>query len=214
MRARPLLAGAAAVAGTVAVAHWLAYALATAPDPRARQVADAFPLARVAALCVLAVVVAGLVGGGVLWLAAAGVRERQRFALDATVPVAGPSAARLARRALLLLAASATAFATLESYVHWRAGLGFHAVHCLSGPVHANAWPILVGLAVVASAVWEAALHVAAFARRSAAAAALGGLLARHARTAVAGRAPRRGQGLVLVARARPRAPPPARIPA
>jgi hypothetical protein len=211
-RSRALATGTAVTVAIVAVARWLAYALASAPDPRAREVVDAFPLARIAALCAVAVVVAALVGGAVLWIAAVGVRERERFAA-VSAPLPRPSARRLGVRAAILLAASATAFASVESYVHYRAGLGFHAVHCLSGPVHANAWPILVGLAILASALWEAAAHVAAFARRSAVAAALGGLVARRARVVTGARPPRPAYDLVLAARTRSRAPPGAPVP-
>jgi hypothetical protein len=204
---RGLAAGALATAVIVLVARWVAYALAAAPDPRAREVADAFPLARVAALTAVAVVAAGLVGGLVLWLVAIGVRERERFAA-AAAPLPRPSAQRFGLRAAALLAASATTFASVESYVHYRAGLGFHAVHCLSGPVHANAWPLLVALAIVGSALWEAAAVIRAYLRRGVAAAALGGLVLRRSSPAPGAGRPRPAHDLLLGARARPRAPP------
>ena len=43
------------------------------------------------------------------------------------------------------------AFAMFESYLHWRAGIGFHGLSCLVGPVHRNAIPLLAALALAAA---------------------------------------------------------------
>ena len=43
---------------------------------------------------------------------------------------------------------------SLESYLHWRAGLGWHGLHCLAGPVHRDAVPIVAALSLVAVALF------------------------------------------------------------
>ena len=102
----------------------------------------------------------------VLWLASMGVRERHL--LTGT----SGSAPRLqlvhvSLDALALAAASCLVFAMLESYVHWRAGLGFHGLHCLVGPAHRDCIPILCALAVAAAALRGALAHVLAWMRRT-----------------------------------------------
>src|SRR2546423_2253975 len=59
------------------------------------------------------------------------------------------------------------AFALLESYIHWRAGLGWHGLHCLTGPVHRNALPILGALSLLGAALGAALDHVLAWLRRT-----------------------------------------------
>jgi hypothetical protein len=102
----------------------------------------------------------------VLWLATVAVRER--LLLEGRQLVATPELrpARLLARALALFAASSFAFAMLESYIHWRAGLGWHGMRCLVGPVHRDAIPVLAGLSVLAVAVHGAVEHLLAWARR------------------------------------------------
>src|ERR1044072_7556369 len=73
---------------------------------------------------------------------------------------------RLGLRAVGLYVASSLAFAFVESYVHWRAGIGFHGLSCLVGPVHRNAIPLLAALALAGGAPAEDAAHL--FARISA----------------------------------------------
>jgi hypothetical protein len=55
----------------------------------------------------------------------------------------------------------------LEAYLHWRAGLGWHGLHCIFGPVHRELWPIASALSVVAAALVSAAEHVLAWMRRT-----------------------------------------------
>jgi hypothetical protein len=69
-------------------------------------------------------------------------------------------------RAAVLFAATSATFAVLESYLHWRAGLGWHGLHCLTGPVHRDAIPLLLALSVVAAALACAVEHVLAWMRR------------------------------------------------
>lgn len=111
----------------------------------------------------------GAVGSVLLvWLASLGVRER--WALAEERLAGGPP--RIALRPLLLRAAALTlagwlVFAGVESMIHLQAGLGFHGLSCLVGPVHRNALPVIGGLAVVASAALAAAGHVIAWMRRT-----------------------------------------------
>jgi hypothetical protein len=58
------------------------------------------------------------------------------------------------------------AFALLESTIHWRAGLGWHGLHCLTGPVHRDAIPVLGAFSLVAAAFVGALEHVLAWMRR------------------------------------------------
>jgi len=77
---------------------------------------------------------------------------------------------QLFQRGLVLALASSTAFALLESYLHWRAGLGWHGVRCLVGPVHRDALPFLGSLSFVVAAVAAALAHLLAWMRRTIAA--------------------------------------------
>jgi hypothetical protein len=72
----------------------------------------------------------------------------------------------LATRGVLLFAAGSLAFAMLESTIHWREGLGWHGLHCLVGPVHRDAIPVLAALSLVATAIHGAVEHLLAWARR------------------------------------------------
>ena len=71
------------------------------------------------------------------------VAVRERLALEPRrVPSAGRRSVRLAARAVGLFARElASSSRLLESYLHWRAGLGWHGLHCLVGPVHRDALP-------------------------------------------------------------------------
>jgi hypothetical protein len=160
MRAR-LLVWPAVVALLVLVARWLAYALA--PSPLARVLAhDAGgPSLVVVALAAIGLAVLG--SALVVWLAALGVRERARLRPERVAPKL--RLRRLAIRAVALYVTSSLAFATFESYLHWRAGIGFHGLSCLVGPVHRNAIPLLAALALVAAALAEAVEHLVAWAR-------------------------------------------------
>jgi hypothetical protein len=118
------------------------------------------------------VIAAALLAGGalaalLLWLACLGVRER--WALDAPeTRGARPRLAlgRFAARAAGLWVGSSLAFAALESYEHVRAGLGFHGLACLIGPVHVDALPVTAGLALVVAAIVAAVEHALRWARR------------------------------------------------
>jgi hypothetical protein len=155
MRGR-LLLWPALVGLLVLTAHWLAYALA--PSPLANHFEDLAGGPRLVVVTLVSLGLAALGSTLVVWLAALGVRERQRLH-----PKRVPPTLRLRRvglRAVLLYAASSLAFALFESYLHWRAGIGFHGLSCLVGPVHRNAIPLLGALALTAAALVEAAAHL------------------------------------------------------
>jgi len=118
------------------------------------------------------VVVVSLAAGlalacGVLWTAALGVRERRL--LDGRPLVVEPRL-RLGvvlLHAVALFAVTAVAFDLVESTIHYEAGLGWHGIHCLTGPVHRDAIPVLGALSAVAAALGSAVEHVLRWMRRT-----------------------------------------------
>jgi hypothetical protein len=102
-----------------------------------------------------------------LWLAVVAVRERVE--LEGKRLVAAPRVpfGRLALRLPALFLVTSFSFAMLESYIHWREGLGWHGLHCLIGPVHRDAIPVLAGFSVVAVAIHAAIEHLLAWVRRA-----------------------------------------------
>jgi hypothetical protein len=152
------------VALVVLTARQLAYALAPQPAITSLPHAVGGPGLVVTALVALPIALA--LGCAVLWVAALGVRERHLLSEEAVVaPRVRPFAA--ARDAALLAAAGCLTFAALESWVHWQAGMGFHALRCLSGHGHRNAIPIILALALLAAAARGALRHVIAWMRRT-----------------------------------------------
>jgi hypothetical protein len=149
------------VALLVLTARWLAYALAPSPLARVLEHQAGGPSMVTVTLVSLGVAAVGSVV--VVWLAALGVRERARLRPERVAP--SLRLRRLALRAAGLYVTSCFSFATFESYVHWRAGLGFHGPSCLVGPVHRNVLPLLGALALLAAALAEAAGHLLAWAR-------------------------------------------------
>lgn len=122
-----------------------------------------FVVVLLAALCV------GLAGAATLvWLASLGVRERWALADDRPAGAAPRLPLRpLALRAVGLTVAGWLTFAGVESVVHLQAGMGFHGLACLVGPVHRNAVPVVACLAVLGSAAVAAVGHVLAWMRRT-----------------------------------------------
>jgi hypothetical protein len=118
------------------------------------------------ALVSVSLLAAGL-AAAVLWLAVVAVRER--IALEGKRLVQAPRLplVRLALRLPALFLVTSFSFAMLESYIHWREGLGWHGLHCLIGPVHRDAIPVLAGFSVVAVAIHGAVEHLFAWARRA-----------------------------------------------
>jgi hypothetical protein len=160
MRGRLLLSP-GLVALLVLTARWLAYALA--PSPLANRYEDSAGGPPLVVVALVSLGLAALVSSLVVWLAALGVRERQRLHPERVPPML--RLRRMGVRAVLLYAASSLAFALFESYLHWRAGIGFHGLSCLVGPVHRDAIPLLAGLALTAAAFAEAGGHLLAWMR-------------------------------------------------
>ncbi len=159
------LAWAGTVALLVLIARWLTYALAQ-PSPLANRFEASAGGPSLVLVSLVTLALAAAISVTVLWLAALGVRERARLWPDRVPPRL--RLRRLAVNAVCLYAASALGFATFESYLHWRAGLGFHGLSCLVGPVHRNAIPLLAALALVAAALAESVLHLIAWMRAAA----------------------------------------------
>ena len=148
------------VALLVLAARWLAYALAT-PSPLANRFEASAGGPRLVVVTLVSLGLGAAVSTAALWLAAVGVRERQRLRPERTPPRL--RLRRLGLTAVCLYAASSLSFAMFESYLHWRAGIGFHGLSCLVGPVHRNAIPLLAALALVAAALAEAARYLLAW---------------------------------------------------
>jgi hypothetical protein len=145
------------------VARSLSYALS--PDARAQVFGAATGGTRPVEIAVVALVLGALVASAVLWVAALGVRERFRLR-GGRGPAPHLRLRRMAVRGAVLYAASTAVFTVVETSIHWHEGLGFHGLHCLLGPVHRDALPLIGALVVVAVAVVEAVGHAIAFGRR------------------------------------------------
>jgi hypothetical protein len=150
----------------VLAARTLAYALE--PTPLARELQHGAGGPRLWITALVALVAGFAIASAVVWLAAVGVAERRRLEPRRVLDVpARPALKRLAARAAGLSVASSVCFALFESTLHWREGLGWHGVSCLTGPVHRDAIPILLALSLVATALFAAAEHVVAWLRRT-----------------------------------------------
>jgi hypothetical protein len=158
---------AALVAVVDLIARAFAYALAGGSDPLKAQLAGDFGGPKLVVLS-LVVVTGGITASALLLaLADMGVRERWALADPAT---RGPrpriSLRTVVARAVAVWVVGMAVFALVESYVHWRAGLGFHGIACLTGPVHRNVIPIIGALALVGSAAVTALAHLFGWMRR------------------------------------------------
>jgi hypothetical protein len=192
------------VALLVLATRWLTYALA-APSPLTTRFQASAGGPRLVVVTLVSLGLAAALSLAALWLAALGVRERQRLRPERELPRI--RLRRAALRATGLTVASSLAFAVFESYVHWRAGLGFHGLSCLVGPVHRNALPLLAALALMASALAEAAAHLYAWIRATARA-LLAPRVALSRQAVRAASSPGRLSPAPRRPRARPRAPP------
>lgn len=107
-----------------------------------------------------------VLGAGALVVAATAVRVRLQLEGRRLVSAPRLRPALLAGRAVVLFVVASFAFAMLESYIHWREGLGWHGLHCLLGPVHRDAIPVLAAFSLLAVAVHAAVEHLLAWTRR------------------------------------------------
>jgi hypothetical protein len=162
---RQALAWLAVGALVVLGARSIVYALS--PSPLAAELSHQAGGPGLPAIALVSVSLALALSTAVVWLTALGVRERR---LVETRPMIADSRLRLGlvpARALALWLVSMPAFALLESYIHWRQGLGWHGLHCLTGPVHRDAIPILGAFSLVAASLATALEHVFAWMRRT-----------------------------------------------
>ena len=148
----------------VLAARTLAYQLAPRPTLVGTTLEQAVGGPGLVVTAIVALLGALAAAATIVWLAALGVRERHLLAGGPTPEPIRP--VRVLGSAFLLFAASCGVFDALESYLHWRAGLGFHGLHCLVGPVHRDALPLLAALSLVAAAVVAAATHLIRWMRR------------------------------------------------
>lgn len=149
----------------VSLGRWIAYALSagTLAQKLSSQGAGARP-AVVAAISLGLALAATATG---LWLVAAGLRERSYLELHGWAASSRPfSARRLLARCAALSAVTIVVFTTVESLIHYEQGLGFHGWHCIAGPVHQNAAPIMIALSLMTAAAVAAVDAVLAAARR------------------------------------------------
>jgi hypothetical protein len=146
----------------------LAYALA--PSPLAVELGRAAGGPRFPVVCAVAIVLGVAVASAVVSLAALGVKERRLLEPQASVDTPRLRLWVVGLRAAALFATTSAAFTLLESYIHWRAGLGWHGIHCLVGPVHRNAIPLLAALSLVGAAAGTAVEHILSWLRRTLAA--------------------------------------------
>lgn len=159
---RRSLIGAAAVALVVLVGRSLAYAAEPGATARFLQHGAGSPAVPAFALAALALGAA--VSIAVCWLAAFAVGERSILERRPAQPFA---VGRMLAVALALTVITCVVGGLLEATVHWRAGLGWHGLHCLFNPVHRDLLPIETGLSFVAAAVLAAARHIGAWMRRT-----------------------------------------------
>ena len=146
----------------VMTARELAYAVE--PSPLSQQLSRAAggPSAPLVALSAFAA--AAAVAVTICALAALAVRER---AMLLHRPPPSFALGRALAAAALLSVVTCVAGGLLEAYIHWRAGLGWHGLHCLVGPEHRNLIPLEIALSLVATAIVGSAAHVAAWARQT-----------------------------------------------
>ena len=149
----------------VLASRTLAYQLAPRPTLVGLRLEQAVGGPRLVVLTAAAIAGALVLATAVVWLAALAVRERHLL-------VGGPAPepirpVRVLASAVGLFVASSFVFDALESYLHWRAGLGFHGLHCVIGPVHRDALPLLAATSLVAAAGVAAASHLVRWMRRT-----------------------------------------------
>jgi hypothetical protein len=158
-------AGFAAVMLVVLGSRTIVYALS--PSPLAAELSHQAGGPALPVIAVVSGLLAVAFSVTVVWLAAFGVRERRLLETRPVISAPRLRLGLLAARAVALWLVTMPAFALLESTIHWREGLGWHGLHCLTGPVHRNAIPILGALSLVAAALTAALEHVFAWMRRT-----------------------------------------------
>ncbi|MDX6413457.1 MAG: hypothetical protein QOH23_867 [Gaiellaceae bacterium] len=150
----------------VLLSRSIVYAVSPAPAARVLEARAGGPSLPVVTLVALAL--GASLAIAICALAAMGIKERARLeARRLATPAASLGAGRMVVSALLLSATTSIAGGLFEAFLHWRAGLGWHGLHCLTGPVHHNLIPIATALSFVAAALIAAGRHVTAWMRRT-----------------------------------------------
>lgn len=152
------------IAGAIVVLLTRSITYAISPSPVARVLEHRAGGPGLPVLTLAALGLGASVALAVTWLAAVGVRER---AFVAGVPAPRFRPVRLIVAAAVLALLTSLAGGLFEAYLHWRAGLGWHGLHCVFGPVHRDLWPIASALSLVATALVGAAGHVLAWMRQT-----------------------------------------------
>jgi hypothetical protein len=149
----------AAVAGSAALVvltgRSIAYAITPGIAARVLEHRAGGPSLPVIAMVALALAASAAIV--VCWLASLAVRERALLE-DRAAPRF--RVGRMLALALLLALVTTIVGGFLEAYIHWRAGLGWHGLDCIAGPVHRNLVPVDGALSLVAAALLAAAEHV------------------------------------------------------
>jgi hypothetical protein len=156
------------LAGALVVLCARSFAYAVSPDPTARLLGRRAGGPGLPTLVLVVLAVGAGLAIAVCWLAALGVRERAL--LERRLLAAPPPRLRIGRtvlQALALALVTSLAGGLLEAYIHWRAGLGWHGLHCLVGPVHRVLLPFECAFSLVATALIAAARHVVAWMQRT-----------------------------------------------
>ena len=151
-------------AGTLVVLTARTFAYAVEPTPAARLLEQRAGGPALPVLILVSLSVGFALAVVVCWLAALGVRER------ALLERRRPPRFRVRRAVLMALALSVGTSVVggfFEGYLHWRAGLGWHGLNCLFGPVHRDLLPLEFGLSAIAAAVVAAGEHVLAWMSRT-----------------------------------------------
>ena len=165
-RAIRALSWTVAAALVVLLARSIAYAIAPSSAARVLEHRAGGPALPVLTLVALAL--GGSLAIAICWLAAFGVRERA--VLERRVLAEPPPRFRPARTFVFAVALSvitSVAGGLFEAYLHWRAGLGWHGIECVLGPVHRDLLPIATAISFIAAALLAAAEHVTAWMRRT-----------------------------------------------
>jgi hypothetical protein len=144
------------------LARTLAYA--TVPGPSARFLAHRAGGPTLPVLALVALGLGAMLAVIVCWLVGVAVRERALLERRDAEPFA---VARTCALAVGLTLTTCLAGGLFEAYLHWRAGLGWHGLHCLVGPVHRDLIPFEAGLSLLAAAILAAARHVSIWMRRT-----------------------------------------------
>ena len=156
------------VAATLVVLLTRSIAYAIAPSSAARVLEQRAGGPALPVVTLVALALGGSIAVAICWLAAFGVRERallERRPLSESAPRF--RRARTFAAAVALAVITSVAGGLFEAYSHWRAGIGWHGVQCVFGPVHRDFLPIATALSFVAAALLAGAEHVAAWMRRT-----------------------------------------------